>query len=193
VPTSRNRSRNPGFGEEHETMTQTLSSRTTVGVRPYRPADHSACHGLWAEFVEQQRALYGDAKIGGADPGSGFEEYLTRLDLSGMWVADDQGVVGLVGLVLSGRGGAVDPLVVTGTRRGEGIGRRLIAYVTEQARRRGLRELSISPALRNTEAIHCLHAAGYEVMTNITLSLNLGRPASDYREGLELHDRRFRY
>jgi GNAT superfamily N-acetyltransferase len=186
-------------------MTQTLTPRTTVSVRPYRPADHNACHGLWAEFVEQQRALYdeptrpgeptrqGESVRAEADPGSGFEEYLTRLDLSGMWVADDQGVVGLVGLVLTGRGGAVDPLVVTGGRRSEGIGRRLIAYVTEQARRRGLRELSISPALRNTEAIHCLHAAGYDVLTNVTLSLKLAHPASGHREALELHDRRFRY
>jgi GNAT superfamily N-acetyltransferase len=173
-------------------MTQTLTPRTTVGVRPYRPADHNACRRLWAEFVEQQRSLYNDPTLGGPDPGAGFEEYLTRLDLSGMWVADDRGVVGFVGLVLDGRGGAVDPVVVTANRRGEGIGRALLAHVAEQARQRGLRELSISPALRNVEAIHCLHAAGYDVLANITLSLSFDRRPGGYREGPELYDRRFR-
>jgi GNAT superfamily N-acetyltransferase len=174
-------------------MTQTLAPRTAVGVRPYRPADHNACRRLWAEFVEQQRALYDSTPAAGPDPGAGFEEYLTRLDLSGMWVADDQGVVGFVGLVLRGRGGSVDPVVVTARRRSEGIGRALLVHVTEQARRRGMRELSISPALRNLEAIHCLHAAGYDVLTNITLSLSLERRTGGYREGIELHERQFRY
>lgn len=174
-------------------MTQTLAARTTVGVRPYKPSDHNACRRLWAEFVEQQRDLYNDPSLGGPDPGAGFEDYLTRLDLSGMWVADDHGVVGFVGLVLDGRNGSVDPIVVTGQRRGEGIGRALLVHVTEQARRRGMRELSISPALRNAEAIHCLHAAGYDVLTNVTLSLSLAARPGGTRDGLELHDRRFRY
>jgi GNAT superfamily N-acetyltransferase len=175
-------------------MTPSLAPpRTTVTVRPYRPADHNACHRLWAELVEQQREIYDDPTLGEPDPGAGFEEYLTRLDLSGMWVADDNGVVGFVGLVLNGRNGAVDPVVVTAGRRGEGIGRALLAYVTEQARLRGLRELTISPALRNAEAIHCLHAAGYDVLTNLTLSLSLDRRSGTTRDGLELHGRRFRY
>lgn len=173
-------------------MTQTLAPRTAVGVRPYRPADHNVCRRLWAEFIEQQRVHYDDPTLGGPDPGAGFEEYLTRLDLSGMWVADDRGVVGFVGLVLDGRGGSVDPVVVTGRRRGEGIGRALLVHISEQARRRGLRELTISPALRNVEAIHCLHAAGYDVLTNITLSLSLQRRPGGYRAGPELHERPFR-
>jgi ribosomal protein S18 acetylase RimI-like enzyme len=175
-------------------MTNTLApQRTTVGVRPYRPTDHSACRRLWAEFIEQQRAFHNDPTLGGSDPGAGFEEYLTRLDLSGMWVADDGGVVGFVGLVLDGRAGAVDPIVVTSQRRGQGIGRSLLVHVTEQARRRGLRELTISPALRNMEAIACLHAVGYDVLTNVTMSLSLNRRPGSLHEGLELHGRRFRY
>jgi GNAT superfamily N-acetyltransferase len=175
-------------------MTHTLApTRTTVGVRPYRPADHSACRHLWAEFTEQQRAFHNDPTLGGPDPGAGFEEYLTRLDLSGMWVADDGLVVGLVGLVLDGRGGAVDPVVVTARRRGEGIGRALLTHVTEQARRRGLRELTISPALRNIEAIHCLHAVGYDLLTNVTMSLNLSGRTGGFQSDLELHGQRFRY
>jgi len=163
-------------------MTHTLApTRTTVGVRPYRPADHSACRHLWAEFTEQQRDFYNDPNLGGSDAGAGFEEYLTRLDLSGMWVADDGAVVGLVGLILDGRGGSVDPVVVTASRRGQGIGRSLLVYVT------------ISPAVRNIEAIHCLHAVGYDVLTNVTMSLSLNGRTGGLREDLELHGERFRY
>jgi GNAT superfamily N-acetyltransferase len=177
-------------------MTHTLAQRTEVGVRPYRPTDHNACHRLWAELVEQQRDFYGDPRHGGDDPGAGFEEYLTRLDLAGMWVADDGGVIGLIGLVLDGRGGAVDPVVVTGRRRGQGIGRALLTHVAEQAKHRGLRELTISPEWRNAEAIHCLHAAGFDILTNITLSLRLDNPRNErsggYHAGPDLHDRHFR-
>jgi GNAT superfamily N-acetyltransferase len=171
-------------------MTQTLAARLAVGVRPYRPTDHNACRALWAELVEQQWEFYGGND--GSDPGAGFEEYLTRLDLAGMWVADDNGVVGLIGLVLGGAGGSVDPVVVTGRRRGEGIGRALLSHVAGQASARGLRELTISPAWRNAEAIHCLHAAGFHILTNVTLAMRLdGRP-DGFDSGPDLHERSFR-
>ncbi|MFL6117367.1 MAG: GNAT family N-acetyltransferase, partial [Catenulispora sp.] len=73
-----------------------------VAVRSYRPSDHSAGRRLWAELAYQHHRMYGN---GGDDGGAGFEEYLTRLDLGGLWVADhaDDGVIGLVGLVMRGR------------------------------------------------------------------------------------------
>lgn len=171
-------------------MTQTLVPRLAVGVRPYRPTDHNACRRLWAELVEQHWEFYGGND--GSDPGAGFEEYLTRLDLAGMWVADDDGVVGLAGLMLGGSGGAVDPVVVAGRRRSEGIGRALLCHVAEQARSRGLRELTISPAWRNAEAIHCLHAAGFDVLTNVTLAMRLDGRTDGLQPGPSLHDRSFR-
>jgi GNAT superfamily N-acetyltransferase len=132
---------------------------------------------------------------GPPDPGAGFEEYLTRLDLSGMWVAQhrDDGVIGFVGLLLQGRSGAVDPVVVTGGRRGEGIGRALLEHVADQARHRGLRELSISPALRNVEAIHCLFRAGYDTASSVTLTLDLTGRSGGAGESLDLHGVHLRY
>jgi GNAT superfamily N-acetyltransferase len=134
-------------------------------------------------------------RSGSSDPGAGFEEYLTRLDLSGMWVAQhrDEGVVGFVGLILRGRAGAVDPVVVTAHRRDQGIGRALLEYVAEQARGRGMRELSISPRLRNVEAIHCLFRAGYDTASSVTLTLDLTGRQAPTGDGLDLHGVQFRY
>lgn len=128
------------------------------------------------------------------DPGAAFEEYLTRLDLSGMWVAEEDGgeVVGMVGLLLDGRGGEVEPLVVAAARRGQGIGRALLEHVAEQARRRGLGQLSISPPARNVDAIHCLHAAGYDALARVTLAIDLHPNRQDWRDGVDLHAERFR-
>jgi GNAT superfamily N-acetyltransferase len=197
-------------------MTQTLPSTrgtATAVIRGYRPTDHSACRRLWAELTSEHRRLYPGAppvpaatpavagEFGVAAPpadgsgGAGFEEYLTRLDLSGMWVAQhgDQGVVGFVGLILQGRAGAVDPIVVTAERRGQGIGRALLGYVAEQARRRGMRELTISPALRNLEAIRCLYRAGFDAAATVTLALDLTRRNGQWRDGVDVHGVRFRY
>jgi GNAT superfamily N-acetyltransferase len=166
-----------------------------AAVRPYRPTDHSPCRRLWEELTEHHRELYDDPDLGGADPGAAFEEYLTRLDVSGVWVADDpeDGVVGLVGLVLTGRAGEVEPVVVAESHRGQGIGKSLLEYVAAEARRRGLKYLTVTPVSRNVSAIQCLHAAGYEVLSGIELTLDLSRRNHDWRDGLELHDLRFSY
>src|SRR5688500_18629722 len=105
-----NRSQNVGMGP--------------VTVRSYRPRYHSAGRRLWSELTNQHNRMYGEPAV---DGGAGFEEYLTRLDLSGLWVADhaDDGVIGLVGLIMRGRAGEVEPIVVTTSHRHKGVGRKL--------------------------------------------------------------------
>jgi GNAT superfamily N-acetyltransferase len=184
-----------------------------VAIRGYRPTDHSACRRLWAELTTEHRRLYpGAPPFPAAAPapvdefgvtivpadatsGAGFEEYLTRLDLSGMWVAQhaEHGVVGFVGLILQGRAGAVDPVVVTTPLRGQGIGRALLRHVADQARRRGMRELTVSPALRNIEAIRCLYRAGFDAAATATLAMDLTGRDGQWRDGVDLHGVRFRY
>ncbi len=169
-----------------------------VTIRPYRPLDHPQCRALWAELTQEHRDLYRDPGYGGADLGAGFEQYLTRLDLAGMWVAEhpEEGVVGLIGLVLggdAGRDAVVEPIVVDGRLRGRGIGRALLDHVAAQARKRGLAQLSISPESRNLEAIRCCHAAGYEVLSSVTLTLDLAPREHAWQDGLDLHELRFSY
>ncbi|MFB9234584.1 GNAT family N-acetyltransferase [Plantactinospora siamensis] len=164
---------------------------TTTAVRPYRPADHAAGRRLWGELADQRRSLYPGG--GGPDVGD-FEEYLTRLDLSGMWVAEhpEHGVVGLVGLILDGRSGRIEPVVVAGQARGIGIGRALLAHVADQARRRGMRRLTVTPDARNLDALRCLHGAGYDRLSAVELTLDLAGRTEDRRTELELHGLRFR-
>jgi GNAT superfamily N-acetyltransferase len=163
-----------------------------VTVRSYRPSDHSAGRRLWSELTNQHNQMYGSPTD---DGGAGFEEYLTRLDLSGLWVADhaDDGVIGMVGLVMRGRGGVVEPVVVTTSHRHKGVGRTLLRHVQNEARRRNMTALTISPASRNIDAIRSLHAAGYDVLSSIELTLDLDRTPHEWQEeGLELHELQFR-
>ena len=177
-------------------MTETLTaSRSLHGVtiRPYRPSDHNACRALWAELVEHRGALYGNPPPADSDPGAGFEEYLTQLNLSGLWVADhgEAGVVAFVGLMLDGRGGQVDPVVVTASMRGHGIGRALLAKVADEARRRGLQRLSVSPSVRDASALHMLHASGFATVGTVTLAYDLAGTFAPREEELELSGLRF--
>lgn len=166
----------------------------SVSIRAYRPTDHLVCRGLWAELTEARRLLYDEPDRGNGDGGAGFEEYLTRLNLSGMWVAEhsEDGVIGLIGLILNGRAGEVYPVVVTQRHRGRGIGRALLAHVMEQARERSLRELQVMPDSRNLAAIQALHGAGYQTLSAVQLTLDLTgkRPEGDE---LQLHGLQFHY
>jgi GNAT superfamily N-acetyltransferase len=166
----------------------------SVSIRAYRPADHSVCRMLWAELTEVQRELYDDPDLGGPDPSAGFEEYLTRLDLSGMWVADDseEGVVGLVGLILSGRAGEVYPVVVTQRHRSKGVGKALLAHVADQARHRSLKQLMVLPESRNIAAIKCLHAVGYDTLAAVRLTLDLAGKGRTDGDEMDVHGLRFR-
>jgi GNAT superfamily N-acetyltransferase len=165
---------------------------SVVTVRSYRPSDHSAGRLLWSELTSEHNQLYGATDD---DAGAGFEEYLTRLDLSGLWVADhdEDDVIGLVGLIMRGRAGVVDPVVVTATHRHKGVGRKLLRHVANEAKKRSMLSLTISPASRNVDAIRSLHAAGYDVVSSIELTLDLDRHTHElHTEGLELHELQFR-
>jgi GNAT superfamily N-acetyltransferase len=165
---------------------------TPVTVRSYRPSDHSAGRRLWSELTNEHNEMYGEPA---EDAGEGFEEYLTRLDLSGLWVADhaDDGVIGLVGLIIRDRAGEVEPIIVTVSHRHKGVGRRLLRHVAAEAKKRNMTALTISPSSRNIEAIRSLHAAGYDVVSSIELTLDLDRHQHEWQqEGLELHELQFR-
>jgi GNAT superfamily N-acetyltransferase len=168
---------------------------TAVVVRPYDDADYVTARTLWAELTERHRELYGDATIGGDDPGGGLDGYLADPDRLGSWVAEDAaGVIGLTGLLGRGESGEVEPVVVTAQRRGDGVGRRLIEHVIEEARARGFAYVSIRPVARNVEAIRSFHALGFTTLGgHVDLTMDLAERRHAWHEGVELHGREFRF
>ncbi len=167
----------------------------SILIRSYRPADLAACRELWRELTQRHRDIYNDSTIGGADPGLYFDQYLTRPNLGGVWVAEqDAAVVGLCGLLLDGTEGEIEPIVVSAARRSRGIGRRLLRHLIAEAKRRGLKFLNIRPVARNAEAITLFHRAGFRTLGHIQMFTDL-RPAKKgkWRTGVDLHGNPFRY
>jgi GNAT superfamily N-acetyltransferase len=166
-----------------------------VIVRDYAEGDYGACRSLWAELTEYHRDIYGDPSIGGDDPGAGFDDYLATTQRAGSWVAESDGrVVGLTGLLDRGTSGEVEPVVVAGAARHQGIGRMLISRVVEEARGRGFEYLAIRPVARNVAAVRRFHAAGFRTLGgHIDLTMDLTARRHEWLSGASLHGLDFDY
>jgi GNAT superfamily N-acetyltransferase len=164
-------------------------------VRDYADPDYRACRSLWAELTEYHRHIYGDPSIGGDDPGAGFDEYLATAQRVGSWVAETDGeVVGLTGLFDHGTSGELEPVVVTATARGHGIGSQLISRVVTEATARGYEYLAIRPVARNVAAVRRFHAAGFRTLGgHIDLTMDLAARRHDWLHGASLHGLDFDY
>lgn len=160
-----------------------------ISIRPYRPPDLATCRALWAELTEQHRILYEDPTIGGDDPGRYFDQYLGIPNLTQVWVAEVDGqVAGMTGLLASGEEAEVEPVIVTASRRSEGIGGQLLAQAVEEAKKRGVRFLSVRPVARNAEAIHFFVENGFHLVGQIELFQDLSEISQrTWKTGKPLH------
>jgi GNAT superfamily N-acetyltransferase len=164
-------------------------------VRDYAEGDYRACRVLWTELTEYHRSIYGDLSIGGDDPGAGFDGYLAMPQRIGSWVAEFHGrVVGLTGLLDRGTSAEVEPVVVTESARDQGIGRRLISRVVEEALARGYEYLAVRPVARNVAAVRRFHAAGFRTLGgHIDLTMDLAERRLEWLTGASLHGLDFDY
>lgn len=162
-------------------------------IRGYEVRDREACRALWTELTQWHRDLYEDQSIGGdGDPGDAFDEHLERVGDERIWVADEQGaVVGFVGLIVEGRRGELEPLVVAAGARGRGIGRALAEHVIAAARDAGLRRLDVRPSARNVNAVRLFHDVGFDTLGQHELLLYLD-PPRDWPFQERVADRDFR-
>ena len=168
---------------------------TIIRIRPYESQDLECCRALWQDLTQWHREIYEDPTIGGDQPGRGFDEHLTKQALAGLWLAVyDSTPAGLVGLLLDGREGIVEPVIVAPAYRFRGVGHALLRFITEEARRRRLQYLSVRPVARNLEAVACFHSAGFRTLGHIDMFQELG-PATGgpWKTGIAIHGRRFRY
>lgn len=164
-------------------------------VRDYAERDYPSCRSLWTELTEHHRRIYADPSIGGDDPGSGFDSYLTTPQLAGIWVAEHRGeVVGMTGLFDRGTNGEVEPVVVTEAARAQGIGHLLISRAVEEARARAYEYLAIRPVARNVAAIRRFHAEGFHMLGgHVDLTMDLAPRRHEWLPGATLHGLDFEY
>ena len=156
-------------------------------IRPFEEQDASACRALWAELTRSHRALYDDASIGGDDPGSGFDDYLGEFAGARKWVAErGSTVIGFVGLIIRGKQGEIEPVVVSFDARGQGIGRLLVQTAVDAARAEGVDQLKASPVARNSHAIDFFHSLGFTALGHVDLLMDSRHPANYWQSGERL-------
>ncbi len=167
----------------------------TPSIREYGSADLEACRGLWRDLTQRHRDIYADPSIGGDDPGLQFDTYIENPKLAGPWVAEaDSKVVALTGLLVQGQEAEIEPVVVAPDFRSQGLGSRLLEFLTQEAQKRGVTILSIRPVVRNIEAITCFHRAGFRILGHLDMFLDLrSKRDSRWKQGVTIHGHEFEY
>ena len=169
------------------------NNMTGMTIRQYRPSDFERCRALWVELTECHREIYGDPSIGGDNPGLYFDKHLERVGAPRIWVAECAGeILGLTGLVLDDQEGEIEPVIVKSGHRGKGIGQALVNRVIEEARKLGVRYLSVKPVARNGEAISFFYASGFQILGHIEMFMDLSQQGK-WKAGPELAGCTFEY
>jgi GNAT superfamily N-acetyltransferase len=123
-------------------------------VRPARPEEAGAAKALvqsaYAHYVERI----------GRRPSPMDDDYERLVAAGELWALE--GVAGVVVLRDDGRDLLVDNLAVDPKRQGTGLGRRLLAFAEDEARRRGLGELQLYTNAAMTENIDLYTRLGWE-------------------------------
>lgn len=142
-----------------------------INIRAYRQAEYAACRALWIELMEYHQKLYRFPVPAEAYPGKGFDDYLKEPARKGTWVAEVGGeVVGFTGLLVSDDvRGEVEPIIISERHRGQGIGRRLINRVIQEAEKLDSVLLTIKPGARNIESITKFVHFGFDRVGDIEL------------------------
>ncbi len=170
-----------------------MASQQDIRIRGYETNDLDACRQLWIELTEWHRRIYEDNSIGGSDPARKFNEHLERVGPLNIWIAESEGrTVGMVGLIPGDREAELEPLIVSTSYRGSGVGRRLVEAVVEAARSRGLRLVTTRPVARNKEAIQFFHEMGFNILGQLELFIELDEKKRErWKAGETLADREF--
>jgi N-acetylglutamate synthase-like GNAT family acetyltransferase len=161
-------------------------------IRRYRPEDLEQCRALWVDLTDWHRRLYGDESIGGANPGEAFDAHLQQVGPERIFVAEQDGrVVGMAGMIVSGRKVELEPLSIRAGCRGAGIGRELAEAVVAAARAQGAKQVVVRPTGRNADAIRVFHALGFDIVARMELVHDLTDDPR-WRDGEDYAGRRFR-
>ena len=153
----------------------TYSHGGAMQIRNYEDRDLDACRSLWAVLTEHHRQIYNSPGIGGDDPGKLFDVQLAKVGPDRLWVAVDDGeVIGLTGLQPSAEEGEleIEPIVVTPSARGKGVGKALVEHMVGVIKELGLRDLVVRVVGRNEDAIRFYHDMGFNKIGYLELFLD---------------------
>src|SRR5262245_26078771 len=143
-------------------------------VREYHSGDLDRCRELWRSLTQRHRDIYGDATLGGPDPGLAFDAYLEQPQPHRVWVAElERRVLGFCGLLIRGEESELEPIVVDPSHRSRGIGTLLAQPAVAESRRLGVKYVNVRPVARNLEAIRFFHREGFRLLGRFELSIAL--------------------
>ena len=161
-------------------------------VRNYLESDREECRGLWRELVEWHREIYGNPSIGGAHPEDYFDKHLSLVGKENLWVACTKlKVVGLIGLIEREYETEIEPLIVSKSYRHKGIGKQLVLRAIEEAKKKKLKHLNVSPVARNKESIAFFHKLGFINLGSVELFIDF--TGQRWKQGFQMHDLDFNY
>ena len=164
-------------------------------IRNYANSDLDVCRLLWTEMVQKHQDIYDDPSIGGNDPGLEFDQHLDLVGSENVWVIEiENEVVGLTALILKDQEAEIEPVIVSYKHRDKGVGRRLVEYAIEEAKRLNLFLISVKPAARNKEAISFFYNCGFRTIGHIQQFIWIGESQPNtWKDGLQIFEKKFKY
>ena len=164
-------------------------------IRNYRESDNALCQKMWIELTEYHQEIYVDPSIGGENLAQGFKDHLEQYGGESIWVAEvDEIIIGLIGLIVRGKAAEVEPIIISSAYRKQGIGKKLLRFIINHAREKGIKYLSIRPVARNKNAMKLFYEMGFIIIGHIELFMSLKEKESKkWKTGIEIHEIHFEY
>ena len=147
---------------------------------------------MWRELTEWHRKIYQDPNIGGKHPEQQFDEHILKVGSERLWVATyNSKVVGLTGLMVEDEEAEIEPLIVSKNYRDKGIGKKLFEVAISEARRLGVKFITVRPVARNVQAIKFFYSQGFKNLGHIDMILDLSNYT--WKQGPELFECNFKF
>jgi GNAT superfamily N-acetyltransferase len=154
-----------------EPVRDQAASQGRVIIRRYRPADGAAVVALFRAFMkeltpprrEREFAAYVETAI--RDELGRIEEYYFGREGQGFWVAEDDGVIGMVGVERHDEASAeLRRMAVDAAHRRRGVARALLAAAEEFCRQARYRKLILSTSELQLAARRLYESSGYHLV-----------------------------
>lgn len=137
-------------------MIQSVGSVSEAAIRPARPEDATQVAACVAAAYQHYISRMG------RPPGPMLDDYGQVIRQHQVFVAEQQSkVIGVIVLILKGRGILLDNVAVHPAQQGKGLGGRLIALAETESRRQGFTQLDLYTHECMTENIAMYKKLGY--------------------------------